>query len=856
MSTKKPTKLKNKVRLPDGVIPKEYDLLIHTDLEGFLFNGEERIYIEIKKPQKVLVLHAHELLINKDKVQLNKGKQSFNLKSLSFDDKNETVTFDFGVNLVVGKYTLDLAFEGKLADNLRGYYRAKYLHEGKESWLATTQFEATDARKAFPCFDEPAMKAVFNVSLAIPKSLTAISNTHVTEVLEHQGGYQIMKFAPTPKMSTYLLAYIVGDFEFIESKTKSGVRVRVYTTPGKKSQGEFALDCAARTIDYFDQFFGIPYPLETMDLIGIPDFAAGAMENWGAVTYRESQLLVDPENSSVHTKQWVALTVAHELAHQWFGNLVTMHWWTHLWLNEGFASYIEYVAVDHLFPDWRIWEQFVSIDFNSALELDSLDSTHPIEIEVHHPSEIGEIFDSVSYHKGASVIRMLADYLGFEKFRKGLSSYLKTHSYSNASTEDLWKAFEKSSGKPVRQIMKTWTSKAGYPRVQVIESKKGIKLYQQRFYSSSVIQKQHKDSTVWKVPLTIKLPNGTEKKILFDKKSQVFDINPAMGSKINFGQTSVVRVDYPKNLLFGLSEEIGKKNVSAVDRLGLLGDAFAVSENGNLPLTLALDLIASYKDEDDYIVLTELIENLLKVSRVFSEFEFYPKLETYARDLLAEKTSQVGFTPAKGESHHVSLLRPVLVSSSGHFGNTDCIEWARKSFASGKVHPDLRGAAYQLTAKYGGKSEYESFVKSYINSTSSEERNRVGRALGAFKQPELIKKTLKFSLSKEVKVQDTPTLLMGVWANFNGRELAWQFIQDNLDELIKRYGHGGHTFSRIISPIGLFTDKSKASEVKKFFKTHKAPGAERTVTQVIEQIESSSAWKSREAKNLAKFFAK
>src|SRR3989338_4959221 len=337
---------------------------------------------------------------------------------------------------------------------MRGFYRSQFEHEGRTKYIVTTQFESTDARRAFACVDEPSAKAVFDVTLIVPKHFCAISNTYETSVKEHKSGYQIIEFAPTPKMSTYLLAFIAGEFEHIEAKTKEGITVRVFATPGKIHQAKFALDVSVKTLSYFSDYFKVPYPLPVLDLIAIPDFPSGAMENWGAVTYRESAILVDSDHSSLQNKQWVALVIAHELAHQWFGNIVTMEWWTHLWLNEGFATYIEYLAVDKLFPKWDIWTQFSTNDLGRALHLDALLNTHPIEIPVHHPDEIGEIFDEVSYAKGASVIRMLASYLGEKDFRAGLHHYLKKHSYKNTETLHLWQAFEKVSGKPVAKMMR------------------------------------------------------------------------------------------------------------------------------------------------------------------------------------------------------------------------------------------------------------------------------------------------------------------------------------------------------------------------------------------------------------------
>ena len=407
----------SKVRLSKNVIPTEYDMQLKPDLDNFTFEGIETITVSILKPTRTLTLHSKEIEIATVHTSFKKEKL---FAKIIYDEKSETATFAFPKFIPNGKAKIVIVFKGILNDKLRGFYRSKYNILEKEYYIATTQFEATDARRAFPCFDEPAQKAIFHISLIIPKNKTAISNTLPIEIKEHDAGYKIVKFFPTPKMSTYLLAFIVGDFEYLESKTNSNVLVRVFTTPGKKHQAKFALDCAVKTLEFYNKYFDIDYPLPVLDMIAIPDFTAGAMENWGAIRYRESTLLVDEDHSSLGNKQWIALVIAHEIAHQWFGNLVTMEWWTHLWLNEGFASYIEYLAVDKLFPRWDIWTQFCTNDLAVGLRLDALLHTHPIEIEVHHPDEIGEIFDEVSYSKGASIIRMLADYLGEEDFRNGL----------------------------------------------------------------------------------------------------------------------------------------------------------------------------------------------------------------------------------------------------------------------------------------------------------------------------------------------------------------------------------------------------------------------------------------------------
>ena len=453
-------KLKPKtVRLPEHIIPKRYSITLHPNLNEFTFKGEEEILLKITKPTKEITLHAAELEITS--AEIIAGRKKLGSKNIAYNEKAETVTISFDKIISKGDAKLKLKFTGILNDKMRGFYRSKYEIGGKHHHMAVTQFESTDARRAIPSFDEPAKKAIFDVKLIVPADHTAISNTIESEIAEHSEGYKIITFEPTPKMSTYLLAFVVGKFEFIEThstrsarsgQAQTDIKIRVFTTPGKKHQAEFALKTAKDCLEFYEKYFGIDYPLPALDLIAIPDFASGAMENWGAVTYRETALLVDEELTSTANKQWVALVIAHELAHMWFGNLVTMEWWTHLWLNEGFASYIEYLAVDHIFPDWHIWTQFVYMDHAKALELDGLANTHPIEVEVHHPSEISEIFDAVSYSKGASIIRMLAEYVGENNFRKGLQHYLRKHQYSNAKTLDLWMALEKASGKNVKKI--------------------------------------------------------------------------------------------------------------------------------------------------------------------------------------------------------------------------------------------------------------------------------------------------------------------------------------------------------------------------------------------------------------------
>ncbi len=823
------------VRLSKEIIPLEYDITLQPDLKNFTFEGLETISLSILKPTNILALHSREIEV--DTAEVVVGKEKIFAKKIYYDKKTETVTFSFSKPIPKGKTKLTIVFKGILNDKMRGFYRSKYtIGQGKnqkEHHMATTQFEATDARRAFPCFDEPAHKATFHVSLVVPKGKTAISNTLPVSVMEHSTGLEVVKFAPTPKMSTYLLAFIVGDFEYLESKTKRGVRVRVYTTPGKKFQATFALECAVKTLDFYEEYFDIKYPLPVLDMIAIPDFSSGAMENWGAITYRESALLVDPEHSSLGNKQWVALVVAHELAHQWFGNLVTMEWWTHLWLNEGFASYIEYLAVDKLFPKWDIWTQFSTNDLGVALRLDALMHTHPIEIPVHHPDEIGEIFDEVSYSKGASIIRMLASYIGEKNFRDGLRYYLKKHSYKNTETIHLWQAFEKVAKKPVAKMMHNWTSKPGYPVVKAQMVKGKINFSQSRFFSSPISAKKVKDNTKWELPIIYK------------------------ENKVNFGETGFYRTAYSKELLEKLVIPIKNKKLSARDRLGVVRDLFALAEAGVIPTTDALEFLPAYKNEDNYTVLLEIAMGIARIEQLLAKSKVKDKLDKLTIDLFSPTLHRLGWIAKADELHTDSLLRSLAISRLGRSGDKQVIDEAKslwKFMERGEhIHPDIRSAIYTVVASNGGMKEYNAFIKKYKNEKLHEERNRVGGALGDFTDPKILKLACEFALSPAVRPQDSVGILSSVGANPLGRDIWLSFITKNWKTLVSRYGQGGLTLARVVKAISGSAEQKHFKTFKKFFSTHEAPGASRAIDQVLERLEGNIAWLKRDGKIIEKF---
>jgi puromycin-sensitive aminopeptidase len=845
---------KTSVRLASYIRPKRYDLTLKPDLEAFTFSGKEVITMTLDKAVREITLHSKDIKIvsSKYEVASSKGKiQEEFANKISYNKKAETATFHFKNNVPKGKAKLFIVFEGIINETLRGFYKSTYEIEGVTKHIATTQFEATDARRAFPSFDEPAHKAIFDVTLIVPGTHTAISNTLPKSIKEHEAGYKIIKFAPTPKMSTYLLAFIIGEFEYIEGRTKDGVQIRVFTTAGKKHQGKFALDVAICSLEFYNDYFGIPYPLPILDLIALPDFESAAMENWGAITFRETAMLVDEKNSSLSNKEWVAIVIAHEIAHQWFGNLVTMNWWTDLWLNEGFASYMENLCIDALFPQWHVWDLYLADRYTVALRLDSLANSHPIEIEVHHPNEINEIFDMVSYAKGSAVIRMIAEYIGADAFRDGLRHYLKKHSYGNTHTVDLWHSFEKTSKKPVARIMKNWTGKTGYPLLSVEKSKNNYKISQQRFFSSRVSAKKFStEKTMWQVPFHYE-SNGEVLKELVTKRSAPL-IGTSIG-KVNFGENTPIRVRYDKTTLERLKIEIEGGRLPLRDRLGVIRDLFALAEGGYIRTSEALEFSLSYKDEKEYIVWSEIAGGIGKIYNLIRDESYKDTYEEYARSLFSPLALHMTWQKKKGERHSDAFLRSLALFQAASYGDRKIINQAQIIYkninrSSKKkeevIHADIRSVIYNIVASYGKKKDWEEFARSYKSESHHEEQERYARALAHFRDGKLLGKTLEFALSKDVRVQDSPFIIGAVWQNAYGRALAWKFIKKNWARLMKHYGEGGKFLvSRLLSALGGHTKKEDAIDANKFFAKNVAPAAERTLEQAYERIYSNDAWR-------------
>jgi len=769
------------------------------------------------------------------------------------------MVISFDRELPFGEGVLTMDFTGTLNDQMRGFYRSKYVYNGESRNMAVTQFEAADARRCFPCWDDPAFKAKFKLTLEVPSDLVALSNMPVAKETV-SGLTKTVYYEESPLMSTYLVAIVVGIFDYIESSTSEGTKVRVYTQVGKTNQGKFALDVAVKSLDLYKDYFATPYPLPKLDMIAIPDFSAGAMENYGLVTYRDTALLYDELLSSASNKQQVAITVAHELAHQWFGNLVTMEWWTHLWLNEGFASWVSYLAVESLFPEWNNWTQFLD-ETTSGLRLDALAESHPIEVEVNHASEIDAIFDSISYDKGASVIRMLQSYLGAECFQKALASYIKKYAYSNAKTEDLWAVLEEESGEPVKDLMTTWTKQQGYPVIYAKINGHDLELEQAQFLSDG-----SSGPGMWIVPVTACCGSyDAQKKFLLKDKMDKINIkefsdsqsadgekNQIIWIKLNIDQTGFYRVKYDDELAAGLVNAIKAKKLSLMDKIGIVEDSYALSVACKQTLTSLLRLLNAYNDESDYTVLSHVTSVCLSISKITVDAtpDLNKDIKQLLINLLLPAVIKLGWDPKDGESHLDVMLRSLLLTALVRLGHNETInEGVRRFhifFEDGKTSllpPDTRKAAYlavMRTVSTSSRSGFDALLKIYREASEPQEKSRVLGSLSSSPDQDIVLEALNFMFTDEVRNQDSFYILGGI--SLEGREIAWTWLKENWDHVLKTWKSSSLISDFIESIVPRFTSEEKAVEVTEFFAGQVKPSFERALKQSLERVRISARW--------------
>ena len=815
------------------VRPINYDLEFEPHFSNFTFHGKEIIDIRISAKTNTIQLDTAELKIKHCHLESNGRTIKATTK---LDEKKEELTIKLAKK-ISGKAKLYLDFTGILNDRLLGFYKSEYKNpNGKTKYLATTQFEAADARRAFPCWDNPEAKATFDIKIISDRNLSAISN--MQEISKKKIGKKYLhKFARTPIMSTYLVYLGVGDFEFLSGKLGK-LLIRIVVTKGNKSKGKLALDFTKKFLKDYEKYFGIKYPLPKLDLIAIPDFAAGAMENWGAITFRETILLYDPKTSTTKTKQFIAEVISHELAHQWFGNLVTMKWWDDLWLNESFATFMATKIVVDYYPEWDLWDQFLETSMNAAMRLDALQTSHPIHAHVKKPAEIREIFDSISYDKGGCVLRMLESFVGETNFRKGLHHYLTKNMYGNAKGDDLWDSIGKVSKKPVRPMMNTWIRQVGFPLVEVTKVNSHLQLEQNRFMLEPQSKKQ---KGLWSIPISLGIDGKISSILMTKKNSKVHLHHDKITPVVNSARKAFFRVKYDKTLLGRLKPLIAKKKLNYVDRWAIQNDLFSLCVAGREKIKTYLDFSDAYHGEDSYLSTVNVANNLNFLYFICFHEHFAPELKQYALKYFQELFDKLGWDPKKDEQHTDTLLRGTVITVLGKLGSQKIMQEAKHRFNvflknRQTLRPDLREVIFSLVAWTGDQKIYNTLIQIYKKAPSQEAKLRVLAGLCNFRNEKLLLKTLEFSMTKEVRSQNIALPIIRISGNPYGKKILWPWLKKNWKPLSKKFGMGNPLANRIVGTISLVTDASMEKEIRQFFKKNPTPGTEMTLEQTLERL--------------------
>ena len=816
--------------------PLNYKLTFEPDLKKFTFDGLESISINCKKSVNIITMNCAELKI---KSCIVKSGKKIIKSTPKINEKTEELQIKLGEK-IRGLCTVDLEFKGILNDRLLGFYRSKYQQNGKTKYLATTQFEAADARRAFPCWDEPEAKATFEISIIADNKFTAISNMPI-KTKKKIGNKITYNFQKTPLVSTYLIYLGVGEFEYLTGKAGK-IQIRVVTTKGNTSRGKFSLELGKKLLTSYEKYFGIKFPLPKLDLIAVPDFAAGAMENWGAITFRETILLYDPKTSSTRTKQFIAEVISHEIAHMWFGNLVTMKWWNDLWLNESFATFMATKFVDKFYPEWDLWNQFVEDAMNVAMGLDSLKTTHPIDVKVNSPAEIREIFDAISYDKGGCVLRMLENYVGEPNFQKGLKKYLSDFKYKNAKGQDLWDAIGKASGMPVTAMINTWLKQPGFPLVEINQDDNNLKIKQKRYLLES---DKKFTKGLWSIPLSLGLEKETSK-TLFSKKSMSIKLpKNTIGFVANYGRKGFYRVKYDEGILLDLKMLVDQKRIPPIDRWAIQNDLFSLCVSGDEKVRNYLDFSDAYFDEDSYLASVNVAHNLASLYfRTFDE-KFVEEIRSYAINYFRKILSNLGWEPQKSDKHTDALLRTFTISVLGKMNDDtvtdDAIRKYQKFLKSpSSLSPDLIETICSIAAWNGNSKTFAELKKLYTNAKTMEEKLRFLGAMCGFQDTKLLIKTLNFSQTSEVRSQNMQLPIMKIAGNPYGEKVLWPWLKKNWKNINKKVGHGNPLFNRIVASIAGVADDSMEKEIKVFFKNNPTPGTERTQSQTLERIRINS----------------
>jgi len=834
-------------RLSRAVLPRRYDLVLQPDLDAGTFTGSEAVLLEVAEPVDEIVLNAAELGIGEGRLEGPGG--TLEVTEVRLDAENERAHLRLSGRAEPGEWTLRLAFSGALSERMDGFYRSTYQGEaGATRTIGTTQFESTDARRAFPCWDEPDLKAVFGVTLVAVQGQLAISNGPEIGREPAGDGRVRVRFGDTMPMSTYLVAFVVGPLEVTEPMDVDGIPLRIVHQPGKGHLTDFALEVGAFCLRFFAEYYDIPYPAEKLDMVALPDFAQGAMENLGCITYRESLLLADRSKATQPELAAIADVIAHEVAHMWFGDLVTMRWWNGIWLNEAFATFMELVAVDAYRPDWERWSQFLRTR-SVAFEIDALQSTRPIEYEVHSPDEASGMFETLTYTKGAAVLRMLEQYLGPERFRDGIRRYLDQHRYGNTETHDLWDAIEAATGEPVRRIMDGWILKGGYPEISTELAEGVVRLAQRRYVLTG---KAGHDT--WEVPLLVRAGGKTAPVLVEPSGTSVPE--PGEGPVVvNAGAHAFARVRYDEMLLARITGALDE--LSADERTQLVDDTWASVVAGRGSAAAFCRFAAAFESETEYPVWQALLQGLGWCER-FLEGAPRERYRSFVRSLVRPALDRVGWEPREGERDLAKPLRGTLVTSLGVLGaDPNAAALAREIEAEARrgepVDASLASAAVAVLAATGSEQEYEAFLRARAEAATPQEQLRYLYSLSDFRDAALVERTVAMALTDEIRSQNAPGVLARAVANREHGERAWALVKERWAEIEQRLAPS--TLVYVADGVRFLATPELVQDAGTFFAGHPIPQAALQLQQQLERQRVNAALRGRVSDELAEAFA-
>jgi aminopeptidase N len=842
-------------RLPTIVIPSHYDLAVVVDLARARFDGTETIRVDVAQPTPRVVLHAVDIDFRDVTIGAGAGAQQATVR---VDETTQTATLAVARPLERGATDIHIRYAGVLNDQLRGFY----LSRSRNRSYAVTQFESTDARRAFPCFDEPSFKATFSVTLTLDRGDVAISNgrllsdTPGPSITQHT-----MKFATSPKMSSYLVAMAVGDFQCVEGAA-DGVPIRVCATPDKKELTRIALESAQQILHFYDAYYAIKYPFGKLDVVAVPDFAAGAMENTAAIFYRETDLLADSKSASVATRKNIASVLAHEMAHQWFGDLVTMAWWDDIWLNEGFATWMANKPLAEAHRDWSIPVDEAQ-ENQTALNLDSLTSTRPIHADVESPAQIDEAFDVIAYQKGAAVLRMIENYVGVDTFRRGVNAYLQAHAYGNATSEDFWRAIGSSSGKPVERILPTFVNQPGVPLVDVslacLDDRATVTLKQERFS----LDRRDTGPDRWQIPICVRAPGQTSPTcdVLTDVSATLTLGGGCVPWVVaNAGAKGYYRTAYASDILRAIAPRI-ESDLTAPERMSLADDEWALVQSGRHAASDYLTLAAGYGREHTSGVLDDVTNRLEFIREYLTTTSTRSPFEAFARTLLRPLFEELGLTVASTDGDDRRALRATVVGALGTTGNdADLVSKARalldRSLGGGPpLDPTLTDAIVHVAAEHGDARLFDALAAAAAQAASPEEEYRYLYALTEFRDPALIDRGLQRVLTPQLRSQDAAIFLGRFFGNPAARDRAWSFVTEHWTALEPKVTiFGGDV--RLVDALGRFCDARSRDAIRSFFAAHPLPSAARTLDQTLERITNCVTLRGRQTDGVADWLQK